>query len=79
MSIIKVEIRLREIPQAIQAFKNSRKKALDLFTEEIRSAVSNGFNQLLNTEIDLFLGDKTQSDNKRGASGNRVANPPRSV
>lgn len=65
MSIIKIEIRLREIPQAIQAFKNGRKKALDLFTEEIRSAVSNGFNQLLNTEIDLFLGDEAQSDNKR--------------
>jgi putative transposase len=65
MSIIKVEIRLREIPQAIEAFKISRKKALDLFTEEIRSAVSKGFNQLLNTEIDLFLGDDTQLGNKR--------------
>lgn len=65
MSIIKVEIRLREIPLAIEAFKNSRKKALDLFTEEIRTAVSKGFNQLLNTEIELFLGQDTQVDNKR--------------
>lgn len=65
MSIIKVEIRLREIPQAIEAFKKGRKKALDLFTEEIRSAVSTGFNQLLNTEIDLFLGEDNQVGNKR--------------
>ena len=56
MSIIKVEIRLREIPAAIEAFRNNRKKALDLFSEEIRKAVSSGFNQLLNTEIDLFFG-----------------------
>jgi len=31
MSVIKVEIRLREIPAAIEVFKNNRKKALDLF------------------------------------------------
>ena len=65
MSVIKVEIRLSEIPSAIAAFRKSRKLELDLFTEEIRSAVSSGFNQLLNTEIDLFLGSPEQSDNKR--------------
>ena len=65
VSIIKVELRLSEIPSAIAAFKKSRKLALDLFTEEIRSAVSKGFNQLLNTEIDLFLGENPQVGNKR--------------
>jgi transposase-like protein len=65
VSIIKVEIRLREIPRAIEVFKISRKKALEVFTEEIRNAVSSGFNQLMNTEIDLFLGDESQADNKR--------------
>lgn len=65
VSVIKVEISLKEIPQAIEAFRKSRKKALDLFSDEIRGAVSKGFNQLLNTEIDLFLGDSLQSDNKR--------------
>jgi hypothetical protein len=55
MSVIKVEIRLREIPAAIEVFKNNRKKALDLFSEEIRRSVSNGFNQLLNTETDVPL------------------------
>ena len=65
VSVIKVEIRLSEIPKAIEAFKKSRKKALDLFSEEIRNAVSKGFDQLLNTEIELFLGDPEQVDNKR--------------
>ena len=65
MSVIKVEIRLSKIPSAIAAFRKSRKLALDLFTEEIRSAVSKGFNQLLNTEIDLFLGENRQDGNKR--------------
>lgn len=65
MSIIKLEIRLCEIPKALAEFKRSRKLALNLFTEEIRVAVSSGFNQLLNTEIDLFLGNDEQKDNKR--------------
>lgn len=65
MSIIKVEIRLQEIPKALRLFKESRKKALDLFADEIRSAVSHGFNQLLNAEIDVFLGSPGQADNKR--------------
>ena len=65
MPIIKLEIRLSEIPSALAAFKKSRKLALNLFTEEIRIAVSSGFNQLLNTEIDLFLGCEEQKDNKR--------------
>ena len=65
VSVIKIEIRLSEIPSAIAAFRKSRKLALDLFSEEIRSAVSKGFNQLLNTEIDLFLGENNHEGNKR--------------
>jgi putative transposase len=65
VSVIKLEIKLHEIPKAIEAFRKSRKKALDLFSEEVRGAVSKGFNQLLNAEIDLFLGDSAQNDNKR--------------
>ena len=64
MSVIKLEIRLHEIPRAIEVFRKSRKKALEVFTEEIRTAVSTGFNQLLNTEIDLFLGEDGQAGNK---------------
>ena len=65
VSVIKQEICLSEIPRAIHAFKESRKKALELFAEEIRAAVSGGFNELMNAEIDVFLGDPLQGDNKR--------------
>lgn len=65
MSIIKLEIRFREIPQAIAAFKKSRGAALQMLTHDIRSSVSEVFNQLLNAEIDVFLGENPQTDNKR--------------
>jgi len=65
MSIVKLEIRLKEIPKALQAFKECRKKALESLSEEVREAISSGINQLLNAEIDLFLGEEDQSDNKR--------------
>ena len=65
MLVIKLEIRLREIPQAIAAFKKSRREALVMLSEGIRTSVSEGFNQMLNTEIDVFLGEKEQTDNKR--------------
>jgi hypothetical protein len=45
--VIQVGIKLREIPIAIEAFRNSRKKALDLFSDEIRGAVSKDFNSPL--------------------------------
>lgn len=65
MSIIKLEVRLRGIPRAIQAFKEDRKRALEVFSDEIRNVVRQGFDQLLNAEIDFFLGSPEQSDNKR--------------
>lgn len=65
MSIIKLEIRLREIPKALQAFRDNRRRALDALTDEVRAAISVGINQLLNAEIDVFLGQTDQGDNKR--------------
>lgn len=65
MSIIKLEVRLRGIPTAIRAFREDRKRALEAFSQEIRNVVSQGFDQLLNAEIDVFLGDPDQADNKR--------------
>ena len=65
MSIVKLEIRLKEIPRALQAFKESRKKALEALSDEVWEAISTGLNQLLNAEIDVFLGQPDQDDNKR--------------
>ena len=62
MSIVKLEIRLKEIPRALQAFKESRKKALDALTDEVREALSTGINQLLNAEIVVFLGQPDQGE-----------------
>ena len=65
MSIIKIEIKLAKIRQAVDAFRQNRKKALEEFTDELKSAVSLSLNDLLNAEIDLFLGSPEQFDNKR--------------
>lgn len=65
MSVIKLEIRLHEIPKALEAFKRNRKHALEALSEEIRSVAAHAFDQLLNAEIDVFLGRSDQSDNKR--------------
>lgn len=65
MSLIKLEIRLKEIHNAVEAFKSNRKRALDSLSEELRKAVSFSVNELLQAEIDLFLGSPDQADNKR--------------
>jgi putative transposase len=65
MSVVKLELRLSEIPKAVEAFQANRKLALEQLGMEIKSVVGNVINQLLNTEIDIFLGQPEQSDNKR--------------
>ncbi|MFI0436146.1 MAG: IS256 family transposase [Parachlamydiaceae bacterium] len=65
MSIIKLEIRLSEITKALEAFKISRKKALESLSTELRRAVSSSLNELMQAEIDVFLGEPGQSENKR--------------
>jgi putative transposase len=65
LSVIKLEIRLSELPKAIAEFKRSRKEALERLSQDIRDAVGESFNQILNTEIDIFLGSESQKDNKR--------------
>lgn len=65
MSIIKIEIKLAKIHDAVVAFRQNRKKALDAFSDELKNAVAISMNELMNAEIDLFLGNPDQSDNKR--------------
>ena len=64
MSIIKVELRLKELSQVIEAFKNNRRGTLESFSSELKKAVAASFNELMNAEIDLFLGVADQSQNK---------------
>lgn len=65
MSILKLEIRFREIPRALEVFREDRKRALEQLSDDVRRVVSSGINQLLNAEIDVFLGLPEQTDNKR--------------
>jgi transposase-like protein len=65
MGIIKVEIKVPELVKAIENFRENRVQALDLFTNEIKESVSQLFHQLLQTEMEIFLGAPDQKDNKR--------------
>ena len=65
MGIIKVEIKVPELVQALESFKENRATALEALTNEIRHGVSDFFNAVLQAEMDLFLGRPDQSSNKR--------------
>ncbi|MCM2281212.1 MAG: hypothetical protein NDI61_05125 [Bdellovibrionaceae bacterium] len=63
MGIIKAEIKIPELVQALESFKENRIRALEVLTQEIRTGVGDFVNALLQTEIDLYLG---QADNRYG-------------
>lgn len=65
MGIIKVEIKIPELVQALESFKENRIHALEVLTHEIRTGVGDFVNALLQTEMDLYLGQADQSTNKR--------------
>lgn len=65
MGIIKVEIKIPELVQALENFKENRVVALESLTHGIRDGVSDFFNSLLQAEMDLFLGKPDQASNKR--------------
>jgi putative transposase len=65
MGIIKVEISLPEAAKALEEFRREPKRTFELISHEVRSAVSNLFDQLLQTEMSIFLGHPDQKNNKR--------------
>lgn len=65
MGIVKIEIKVPELVESIQQFKNNRIRALENLTQDLRTAISRTFNQLLNTEMTLFLGKADECRNKR--------------
>jgi putative transposase len=65
MGIIKLEVSLPEAVKAIEEFRTNRIRALDALGTEFRTAVTTTINQLLKSEMTLFLGRADQSDNKR--------------
>ena len=51
MSIIKLELNLREAHEAIARFKADRRLGLKKLTEDLRESVSDTVNQLLQMEM----------------------------
>ena len=65
MGIIKIEIKIPELVKAVESFKSNRLGALEHLTEEIKNGVGDLYNQLLKTEMEIFLGHPDEVDNKR--------------
>jgi putative transposase len=65
MAIIKFELRLNQLAEAIEAFRDNRKKALEGMSLGVKQAISATLNDLMRAEIDVFLGNPDQGDNKR--------------
>jgi len=72
MGIIKVEISIPEAFRALEEFRDNRKRALESITQGVKEAVSHSLNQLLQTEMTLFLGRPDQSSNKRNGGYERT-------
>lgn len=65
MGIVKVEIKVPELVKAVEVFKENNQRFFELISSEIKASVSNTINQLLQAELDLFLGTPDQSTNKK--------------
>lgn len=65
MSIVKVEIKIPELVKAVDIFKRNNQKFFEIIATEIKSSVSKTLNNLLQVEMDLFLGEVDQINNKK--------------
>ncbi len=72
MSIIKIEVSVPEAISAIEKFKAGRLKALDELGQQFKASFSEAINQLLNLEMDLFLGGPGQNFNKRNGYKEKI-------
>lgn len=71
MGIVKVEVKVAELTKVLEQFRENRLSTLELLGYEVKQSVSNLFNQLLNAEMTLFLGEADQRDNKRNGYEDR--------
>jgi len=65
MSIIKLEVKLPEAQKAIKQFAENRLQAFESFTQDIKRVAETAINNLLNAEIDFFLGKPEEDGYKR--------------
>lgn len=71
MSMVKVELSVPELRQALESFTQNRLKAMDSLIQDVRDSVSTVLNQVLNAEMTVFLGQPEQSGNKRNGYSER--------
>lgn len=72
MGFLKIEVNISELSKVVESFKDNRLKAFESIAEDFRASVTQTFNQLLNTEMILFLGTADQADNKRNGYQTKV-------
>lgn len=65
MGIIKFEVNLDELTQAVEQFKQNRMKVFETLSHEVKGVVAKTLDQLLHAEMAVFLGKPEQSGNKR--------------
>lgn len=65
MGIIKVEINFPELKQAITELKQGRNRFFELLSGEIKTAATHAIEQVILSELTVFLGKPSESDNKR--------------
>ena len=64
LGLIKVEINLPEIATTLETFASNRKKAFEILVAEVKESVTVAINALMKHEIEVFLGQPTQAQNK---------------
>ena len=69
--MVKVELSVPELRQALESFTQNRLKAMDSLVQDVRGSVSTVLNQVLNAEMTVFLGQPDQSGNKRNGYSER--------
>ena len=65
VGILKIEFKPSELVTMIQDFRNNRRKSLDKLSTDLKSTFKEVINQLLYSEMTLFLGQSDQDNNKR--------------
>ena len=69
--MVKVELSVPELRQALESFTQNRLKAMDSLIQDVRGSVSTVLNQVLNAEMTVFLGQPEQAGNKRNGYSER--------
>ncbi len=65
MGIIKIEVSVPELREAISDLAIKRRTFFETLSSEIKNATASAVNQVLNAEMSFFLGKSDESNNKR--------------